>query len=89
MNTRTSMRYRRFQGKWTFMYNKVSKHDHPWDAEYLKKNERSCSIMYEIMIMCDTEEVLRENVGPWTIMGQNTIIYETQKVFRKMYVHVQ
>ena len=30
----------------------------------LKKNKRSCSIMYQIMIIYDTEEVLRENVPP-------------------------
>ena len=44
------------------MYNNASNSDHLLDTEYFKKNEHSCSIMYQNMIIYETQEILRENV---------------------------
>ena len=35
------------------------------------------------------KEDFKKNVRPCTIIHKDTIIYETQKILRKLYVHVQ
>ena len=67
------------------MHKNVSKEDHSWDTEDPNKNKRSCSIMYQIMIIYESQDVLTANVRPWTIMDQNKIRYETAIILRKVF----
>ena len=54
----------------------------------LAKNAGPRNTMDQNTIVYETEN-FKKNVGPCTIIFQNMIICEAQKVLRKMYVHVQ
>ena len=71
------------------MYNNVSKYDHLSDPENINKK---WAFMHKYVSKRDylrVPEDFKKNVGPCTILHENTIIYETQNIFRKMYLHVQ